>query len=468
MTESLSSTSLIEATLASQNKPLIEPPSSSDFVYPASDFPPLSAFEIKTEQPALIIPARMTADLRKRLHDVILNRPKTRFIFSVADSEKIPSDNDDNNRKNFRKLVLEHKPDVYDHPVISDLLKSGECCRGTHTMTIAYEDWTVDEVLRRMLPVKEVPSSFEIIGHLIHVNLREEVLPYKYFVGKVILDKHAPRIKTVVNKIGTIETEYRTFGMEIIAGRSTPGWSEVMLKEEGCEYHLDFQSVYWNSRLAGEHRRLVEEIRADAEERPIDSPLVVADLMAGIGPFAVPLTSKGDNIHVWANDLNPASFKYLKINSKKNRCQNLHCFNMDGRAFCHKLQDDGIDFHHVCMNLPASAPEFLDAFRGFTGKTLPRIHVHCFGPKLISEAEKETIARCSAALNCTLVEKDEVSVHTVRDVSPKKNMYCVSFTLPEAVRSISRIKVVESTRETPASSSSNDDEPDLKKQKKTN
>ena len=457
---------MIGAVLSSQDKPLIEAPPSddNDFVYPVTDFPPLSAFEIKIDHPALIIPAKMTAELRKSLKGVILDRPKMRFIVPVSDTDETPSD-DTANRKDFRKLVLENKPDVYDHDIISDLLKSRKCCKGTQTMTISYNDWTVDEALRRLLPVKEVPSSFEVIGHLVHVNLRDEVLPYKYFVGKVILDKLAPRIKTVVNKIGTIETEYRTFGMEIIAGRSTPGWSEVMLKEEGCEYHLDFRTVYWNSRLGGEHRRLVDEIRRDARRRQNsgdDSPLVVADLMAGIGPFAVPLTSKRDNIYVWANDLNPSSFKYLQINSKKNRCENLNCFNMDGRAFCHKLQDDGIDFHHVCMNLPASAPEFLDAFRGFSGKSLPRIHVHCFGPKVIPDAEKESIARCSEALGCSLdMEKDDVFVHTVRDVSPKKNMYCVSFTLPEAVRALPRIEITPRESEEEPSS----EEPDLKKAK---
>jgi tRNA (guanine37-N1)-methyltransferase len=89
------------------------------------------------------------------------------------------------------------------------------------------------------------------------------------------------------------------------------------------------------------------------------------------------------------------------------------------------------------MNLPASAPEFLDAFRGWTSHKLPEIHVHCFASKLES-ADQEAIDRCQVALGCEIAN---AKVHVVRDVSPKKNMYCVSFVLPEAARSLERITI---------------------------
>lgn len=41
-----------------------------------------------------------------------------------------------------------------------------------------------DQVLKEVLPVgAEVPSSFETIGHVAHVNLRDELLPYKKIIG---------------------------------------------------------------------------------------------------------------------------------------------------------------------------------------------------------------------------------------------------------------------------------------------
>ena len=104
----------------------------------------------------------------------------------------------------------------------------------------------------------DVPSRFEVAGHVAHVNLRDEWLPYKHWIGQVLLDKNSPAIKTVVNKVGTIENVYRVLECEIIAGNADPGWSLVTVREEGCVFDLDFQKVYWNSRLAGEHHRLVK------------------------------------------------------------------------------------------------------------------------------------------------------------------------------------------------------------------
>jgi tRNA G37 N-methylase Trm5 len=58
--------------------------------------------------------------------------------------------------------------------------------------------------------------------------------------------------------------------------------------------------------------------------------VVVADMMAGVGPFGVPLAM--NNITVYANDLNPESYKYLDKNMKVNHCEKyLNTYNMCGR-----------------------------------------------------------------------------------------------------------------------------------------
>ena len=72
-----------------------------------------------------------------------------------------------------------------------------------YVITLGYKHMSLQEVLKHFLPEEvEIPSSFEAVGHIAHLNLKEGVLKYKYIIGQVILDKN-PSIKTVVNKVGT-------------------------------------------------------------------------------------------------------------------------------------------------------------------------------------------------------------------------------------------------------------------------
>ena len=49
---------------------------------------------------------------------------------------------------------------------------------------------------------------------------------------------------------------------------------------------------------------------------------LVADVFAGVGPFALPAAKKG--CVVLANDLNPESYKYLVMNIKDNKVYSYH------------------------------------------------------------------------------------------------------------------------------------------------
>lgn len=75
----------------------------------------------------------------------------------------------------------------------------------------------------------------------------------------------------------------------------------VEVREAECIFRFDYSKVYWNSRLHTEHERLVSLFEPGE---------VVCDVMAGIGPFAVPAGKRG--VFVWANDLNPESYAYMK------------------------------------------------------------------------------------------------------------------------------------------------------------
>lgn len=166
---------------------------------------------------AINIPAKLCTEYMKEFKDHLLKRPRMKRIF---DAEK------DGVKDNGRRLILlcETNGDDLLLTKIPENLKNYNLKNGgipeIFMLKISYENIPVDEVLRKILPesITEIPSSFEQVGHIAHLNLREEVLEYKYLIGNVILDKNV-NIRTVVNKVGSIETEYRTFPMEVIAGK---------------------------------------------------------------------------------------------------------------------------------------------------------------------------------------------------------------------------------------------------------
>lgn len=252
-----------------------------------------------------------------------------------------------------------------------------------------------------------------------------------YILGEVMLDKiHG--IRTVVNKTNEICNKFRVFNMEVIAGENS---FITTARENHCQFELDFSKVYWNPRLSTEHERIVKKLGGG----------VLFDVFAGIGPFAIPAAKKG--CQVYANDLNPDSFKWLEQNRKINKViDKIECYKLDGRQFITTVvkekmvnfasQEEDRPFRvHVVMNLPASAVEFLDAFRGLLTGTLPEgeenvpamsVHCYCFTKK--EGAEEDACQMVKHHLGCNNLHPD---VHNVRNVAPNKEMMCVSFQMPK-------------------------------------
>lgn len=48
-------------------------------------------------------------------------------------------------------------------------------------MTLGYDHLSVDEALRKLLPkdIEDIPSSYEQIGHIAHLNLREVISSHR-------------------------------------------------------------------------------------------------------------------------------------------------------------------------------------------------------------------------------------------------------------------------------------------------
>ncbi|KAI9596926.1 tRNA methyltransferase Trm5 [Syncephalis fuscata] len=389
------------------------------------------AFRKTVQLLAVRVPVKSIGPARQKLEKDLLNQPRLRNVVN------------DPAQPELKLLLL--RSDIESVSDINQLsTESQEVIKNEgyevipHELNISYDHWTAEEILTAILPEDMlVPGAFEAVGHIAHMNLRDECLPYKHLIGQVILDKN-PRIKSVVNKTDTIDTTFRFFKMEVLAGIDD---MVAEVRESGCRFRFDFSKVYWNSRLHTEHDRLISLFKPN--ER-------ICDVFAGVGPFAVPAAKRG-NI-VYANDLNPESYKYMNENMKINKVATLKTYNLDGREFIRSSftdlamadKKDGRafrPFEHVAMNLPATAIEFVDAFRGILVGSMDdseletdflntTVHCYCFSKS--DDPAADVVERIGTVLQEPL-EPGTFSVFNVRRVAPNKVMLCVSFRLSKSV-----------------------------------
>lgn len=308
-------------------------------------------------------------------------------------------------------------------------------------------------------------TSFTAVGHLILVNLKENLLSQKEAIGKALLDNNK-RAVAVCNKINSIENVYRTSEIEVIAKR--PGCElddeELMICEVNqnkCRFKLDISKVYWNSRLSTEHERFVNKLN-----KSID---IVFDVCAGVGPFSVPAAKA--KCKTFANDLNPDSIKWLRVNMERNKVSPsmYKITNKDAKEFIqHDIRTELLNIYtqidheqpatmpkiHILMNLPASAPTFLPHFVGLFTKEREKSHrindkllttvfrdlsiehvvnCYCFLKGAFDDDKREVRKMIEENFGRELTDTQLVEIFKVRNVAPFKNMYRVEIRLDEQI-----------------------------------
>ncbi|KAL4237989.1 tRNA (guanine(37)-N1)-methyltransferase [Mactra antiquata] len=419
-----------------------------------------SKFDLVSKVPSLIVPVTKLKVVTKLLKNVQLKKHRYSAVVELTECDPKFS--------SHRRYLLDPEK-VQSVDTVSEKLQSLD----NYTFSISdfemvevkltYENWSFSEIMQAVMPDdSESVAGFSQVGHIAHFNLRSQALPYKHLIGEVLLDKLAA-VRTVVNKLDTIDNTYRTFQMELLAGENN---FITRTKENGFTFELDFSKVYWNSRLGTEHLRRVDHLTCKD---------IVFDVFAGIGPFAVPAAKY--KAQVFANDLNPSSYESLTKNITLNKCDpsRIRCYNLDGREFITTIMKQEImkiysstklpgDLGHevnesdvvidsmqdinsisVLMNLPALAYTFVDAFRGLlceleyvnTSIPLPVVHCYCFTNS--TEADVNFNGDVDKELKHRIIDRigylkeEDISVRFVRDVAPKKLMKCVSFSLTEEI-----------------------------------
>ncbi len=172
-------------------------------------------------------------------------------------------------------------------------------------------------------------------------------------------------VRAIYVKTGTID-EFRIPVLKLLWG---VGVEEAVHREYGLSFRVRLGRVYYNPRLAEEHRRIASMVR-DGE--------VVGDLFAGIGGFTIHIASLHESVVV-ANDLNPEAFRLIIWNTLLNKRRlrgRVLALNLDTRILPGFFAAEVFD--RLIANLPHSSLEFMDIY-GYLLRCGGLLHLYVVG-----------------------------------------------------------------------------------------
>uniref|UniRef100_A0A671LRD0 tRNA methyltransferase 5 n=1 Tax=Sinocyclocheilus anshuiensis TaxID=1608454 RepID=A0A671LRD0_9TELE len=180
-----------------------------------------AAFSQTVSVPAIRIPTIILNKVVKSLKKVALQRPGLKRVVEEHNEDG----NKDSSKGEHRLLLLDPNSitsaDSFGSEEAEALKAYGVAQEiQKYQLKLTYENLKSEEILRAVLPEgQDVTSGFSRVGHIAHMNLRDHQLPYRKLIGQVIIDKN-PGVTCVVNKTNTIDSTYRNFQMEVLAGES--------------------------------------------------------------------------------------------------------------------------------------------------------------------------------------------------------------------------------------------------------
>ena len=193
--------------------------------------------------------------------------------------------------------------------------------------------------------IEKLPSGFQKIGDIIVLNLDKSLLKYKKEIGEIVLKNF--NVRTVCNKKGRITGKFREPQIEVIAGDENTVTTHI---ENGCKYRFDISKIMFAKGNVSERVRIAKQVKNNE---------IIVDMFAGIGYFSIPIGVLSQAEKVYAIELNPVSFEFLKENLKINHIHNIEAINGDNRLVIDKLVKDEIKADRVIMGYLPPPKDFL-------------------------------------------------------------------------------------------------------------
>jgi len=201
------------------------------------------------------------------------------------------------------------------------------------------------EKLGKSFPEKHaafLPSGYQALAQVAVLNLKPELLPNAKQIGSAFLELF-PRFKTVCVRTGEITGTFREPRLKVVAGEPN---TEVVVVENGVKYSFDCARLMFAKGNVSERRRVASLVK-DGE--------TVVDMFAGLGYFTLPIAVLAKPERVYAIELNPVAFGYLKKNVALNKAEEkVVAVNGDCAQEAGRLAGEGVRADRVLMGyLPA-------------------------------------------------------------------------------------------------------------------
>lgn len=150
---------------------------------------------------------------------------------------------------------------------------------------------------------KLLPAGWQILGDIIIVCISKQLEHRKKDIGGALLSLY-PGCSTVLLDRG-INGQMRQPEREIIAGEKTA----TVHRENGCFFKLDAMRLMYSQGNLAERMRMSKLGKGD----------VVVDMFAGIGYFSIPMAVHSKPKKIFAIEINPVAYDYLKENIRLNK-----------------------------------------------------------------------------------------------------------------------------------------------------
>ncbi len=164
------------------------------------------------------------------------------------------------------------------------------------------------ELEKSAVPASAAPTRWERVGDIVRFRIPPGGKRYEKTIAEIY--GRVLRARTVVEDVSGIHGPLRTPEVRVLWGNGT----ETVHTEGGVQYALDVAQVMFSTGNLAERTGIANRVR------PGD---VVVDLFAGIGYFSVPIAVRSRPEAVYACEVNPVSFHYLRKNIRLNRADRI-------------------------------------------------------------------------------------------------------------------------------------------------